>query len=80
MAPLTAEELSRHPEYPHTIWDLKPAHQGKAVVAKDRGGPFNIAYEVHGHGHRHVVVSGPTFHTSNMMRCTSGSKESLGLG
>jgi len=62
MAPLTAEELLRHPEYPYTIWDLKPAHKGKAVVAKDRGGPFNIAYEIHGHGDRHLVVSGSTFH------------------
>ncbi|EDU39578.1 MhpC hydrolase or acyltransferase alpha beta hydrolase superfamily [Pyrenophora tritici-repentis] len=55
MAPLTAEELLKHPEYPHTIWDLKPSHKGKAVVAKDRGGPFNIAYEIHGHGDRHLV-------------------------
>ncbi|RMZ66451.1 alpha beta hydrolase [Pyrenophora seminiperda CCB06] len=55
MAPMTAEELPKHPEYPHTIWDLKPAQQGKAFVAKDRGGPLNIAYEVHGHGSRHLV-------------------------
>ncbi|KAF1832889.1 alpha/beta-hydrolase [Decorospora gaudefroyi] len=55
MAPLTAEELLQHPEYPHTIWDLKPQQQGKASVAKDRGGPLNIAYEVHGKGHRHLV-------------------------
>ncbi|KAH6858629.1 Alpha/Beta hydrolase protein [Alternaria alternata] len=55
MAPMTAEELSNHPEYPHTIWDLKPEKKGKAVVAKDRGGPLNIAYEIHGHGDRHLV-------------------------
>lgn len=54
---MTAEELLKHPEYNHTIWDLKPEKQGKAAVAKDRGGPINIAYEVHGHGNRHLVVS-----------------------
>jgi hypothetical protein len=59
MAPLTVEELEKHPEYPHTIWDLKPEKQGKVAVAKDRGGPLQIAYEIHGHGNRHLVVSGP---------------------
>ena len=57
MAPLTAEELQKHPEYEHTIWNLKPSLQGKVAVANDRGGPFNIAYEVHGHGNRKLVVS-----------------------
>ncbi|KAI4929756.1 hypothetical protein J4E86_011698 [Alternaria arbusti] len=55
MAPMTVEELQQHPEFNHTIWDLKPEKKGKAVVAKDRGGPLNIAYEVHGHGDRHLV-------------------------
>jgi hypothetical protein len=57
MAPMTAEELLKHPEYDHTIWDLKPEKKGKVSVAKDRGGPIDIAYEVHGHGDRHLVVS-----------------------
>lgn len=57
MAPLTAEELQKHPEYEHTIWKLKPDQEGKVAVAKDRGGPVNIAYEVHGHGDRKIVVS-----------------------
>lgn len=57
MAPLTPQELQKHPEYEHTIWKLKPSLQGKVAVAKDRGGPFNIAYEVHGHGDRKLVVS-----------------------
>lgn len=57
MAPLTAEELARHPEYEHTIWKLKPDQEGKVAVANDRGGPINIAYEVHGHGDRKIVVS-----------------------
>jgi hypothetical protein len=61
MTPLTAEELLQHPEYPHTKWELKAEKEGKVPVAKDRGGPINIAYEVHGHGDRHLVVSSPTF-------------------
>lgn len=61
MAPLTIEELLEHPEYNHTVWHLKPEKQGKVAVANDRGGPINIAYEVHGHGDRHLVVSDFTF-------------------
>lgn len=57
MAPLTPEELQQHPEYNHTIWDLKPTQKGKVPVAQGRGGPINIAYEVHGSGDRHLVVS-----------------------
>lgn len=57
MTPMTAEELQKHPEFNHTVWDLKPAGQGKVAVAKDRGGPINIAYEIHGSGDRHLVVS-----------------------
>lgn len=62
MAPMTAEELKAHPEYDHTIWDLKPEKQGKHAVANDRGGPINIAYEVHGTGDRHLVVSLVSLH------------------
>jgi hypothetical protein len=57
MAPMTAEELQKHPEYDHTIWDLKPEKKGKVTVANGRGGPIDIAYEVHGKGDRHMVVS-----------------------
>ncbi|OCL06805.1 alpha/beta-hydrolase [Glonium stellatum] len=53
--PMTAAELVLHPEYPHITWDLQPAKKGKAVVATGRGGPINIAYEIHGHGSRHLV-------------------------
>lgn len=59
MTPLTVEQLQKHPEYEHTIWKLTPDHEGKVTVAKDRGGPINIAYEVHGHGDRKIVVSMP---------------------
>jgi hypothetical protein len=54
--PMTPDELQQHPEYNHIIWDLKPSQKGKIAVAKNRGGPINIAYEVHGHGNRHLVV------------------------
>ncbi|KAF9741881.1 hypothetical protein PMIN06_008006 [Paraphaeosphaeria minitans] len=53
--PMTADELPKHPEYEHTIWDLKPTQAGKVAVAQGRGGPLNIAYEVHGHGNIHLV-------------------------
>lgn len=53
--PLTAAEILAHPEYPHTQWDLKPTSAGRVEVAAGRGGPFKLAYEVHGHGPRHIV-------------------------
>ena len=56
MAPMTAEELLKHPEYEHTIWDLEPTQKAKLPVAAGRGGPLNIAYEVHGRGKIHLVV------------------------
>ncbi|KAF2680385.1 alpha/beta hydrolase-like protein [Lentithecium fluviatile CBS 122367] len=52
---MTAEQLRKHPEYNHTVWDLKPAQKGKLAVAHGRGGPLKIAYEVHGHGNTHLV-------------------------
>lgn len=61
MAPMTAAELKQHPEYNHTIWHLKPEKKDKIAVANDRGGPINIAYEVHGTGDRHLVVSLPLY-------------------
>jgi hypothetical protein len=71
MAPLTVEELQQHPEYNHTIWDLKPTKKGKVPVAKDRGGPINLAYEVHGSGDRHLVVSCSIFGLCKLQRPTS---------
>ncbi|ORY01192.1 alpha/beta hydrolase-like protein [Clohesyomyces aquaticus] len=52
---MTVAELVQHPEYRHTIWPLKPTQSGKIAVAKNRRGPINIAYEVHGHGNRRLV-------------------------
>lgn len=56
---MTADELLTHPEYPHTVWDLKPEAKAKVPVAKDRGGPLNIAYEIHGRGSTRLVVCRP---------------------
>ena len=58
--PMTADELLKHPEYEHTIWKLEPTQAGKVPVAKERGGPLNIAYEVHGRGNTHLVVRCPS--------------------
>ena len=56
-APLTAAELSRHPEFDQVVWDLKPAKKGKVTVAEGRwGGPININYEIHGNGPVLLVV------------------------
>ncbi|KAF2183076.1 alpha/beta-hydrolase [Zopfia rhizophila CBS 207.26] len=53
--PMAPDELVAHPEYKHTTWYLKSEKEGRIAVAKGRGGPFNIAYEVHGHGNCHLV-------------------------
>ena len=54
--PLTAAEVLAHPEYPHAHWDLRPDKKGKVDVAKGRGGPFEVAYEIHGHGPSKIIV------------------------
>ena len=54
--PLTAAELVKHPEFKHVTWALKPAKKGKVDVAKGRGGPLQIAYEIHGNGPTKLVV------------------------
>ncbi|KAF2139749.1 uncharacterized protein K452DRAFT_275235 [Aplosporella prunicola CBS 121167] len=53
--PMTAAEVEKHPEFPYVTWDLKPEKKGKLAVAAGRGGPLNIAYEIHGHGPCHIV-------------------------
>ena len=54
--PFTVAEVLEHPAYPHVIWDLQPTKKGKVAVANGRGGPFDIAFEVHGSGPNHLVV------------------------
>ncbi|KAI9737575.1 MAG: hypothetical protein M1834_009730 [Cirrosporium novae-zelandiae] len=52
---LKVSELIEHPEYAHVTWPLQPTKKDKVAVATNRGGPFNIAYEIHGHGPIHMV-------------------------
>jgi hypothetical protein len=54
--PLTAVELTEHPEFPHVNWKLQPNQAGKIDVAAGRGGPFKLAYEIHGHGPNKLIV------------------------
>ena len=53
--PMTVAEVQEHPEYPHVQWDLKPDSKGKINVAAGRGGPFKLAYEIHGHGLKSIL-------------------------
>jgi pimeloyl-ACP methyl ester carboxylesterase len=52
----SVDETVKHPAYPNTIWDLKPQKKGKAAVAHTRGGPIDIAYEIHGNGPQKLVL------------------------
>ena len=56
MAQLTAAELEAHPNFGKTRRELQPDQKGRCRVATHRGGPLEIAYEVHGHGPVHIVV------------------------
>jgi len=42
-------------EYANVISLPEPESRGKVVVAKDRGGPFKIAYQIYGTGDTHLV-------------------------
>ena len=55
--PLTVAEIVEHPAFDSVIWDLKPTTKGKCAVAHARGGPIDIAYEIHGTGPIKLVVS-----------------------
>ncbi|KAM0441188.1 hypothetical protein ACHAPT_000494 [Fusarium lateritium] len=52
----SAEETLKHPAYPATIWALEPHQKGKHPVARDRGGPVGIAWEIHGDGPIKLVL------------------------
>lgn len=52
----STEETVNHLAYPGTVWGLEPHQQGKVAAAKDRGGPVNIAWEIHGSGPIKLVV------------------------
>ena len=55
--PLSAVDILNHPEFEHVTWPLKPAEKGQFAVAKGRGGPIQISYEIHGTGPTKLVVS-----------------------
>ncbi|KAF2860822.1 alpha/beta-hydrolase [Piedraia hortae CBS 480.64] len=52
---LTADEVLEHPEFPHVNWELKPDKKEKINVASGRGGPFKLAYELHGRGPKKII-------------------------
>jgi len=49
-------QILAHPSYPDTIWKLTPTQTEYLPVAKGRGGPFKLHYEVHGQGPVKLVV------------------------
>lgn len=55
--PLTVDEIIQHPGFQNVIHNLNPTTRGTVAVAHNRGGPINIAYEVHGSGPIHIIVS-----------------------
>ncbi|KAL0933242.1 alpha/beta hydrolase (glycylpeptide N-tetradecanoyltransferase) [Colletotrichum truncatum] len=53
---LSALQISQHPAYATTKWNLQPDSSGFVNVAESRpGGPFPLWYEIHGHGPLKVV-------------------------
>lgn len=59
---MKAAEIKNHPAFPTTTWRLQPTQEGKLQVAKDRGGPLGLSWEIHGEGKERLVVSsGPAY-------------------
>jgi hypothetical protein len=61
MAPMKAAEIVVHPEFPYVNWNITPSRKERIVVGRDRGGPFRIAFEIHGKGPIRMVVSFKVF-------------------
>ncbi|KAJ4292870.1 hypothetical protein N0V88_005528 [Collariella sp. IMI 366227] len=55
LVPSVAETL-KHPAFPTAIWNLEPDRKGLVPVAKGRGGPINISWEIHGSGPVKLVL------------------------
>lgn len=53
---LSAEEVQNHPEFAHVNWKLPYERRERIDVANGRGGPFKMAYELHGRGPQKTVV------------------------
>ncbi|TPX15318.1 uncharacterized protein E0L32_004595 [Thyridium curvatum] len=52
----TVAATLKHPSYPDATWALEPTRSGRIPVAEGRGGPFNLAWEVHGEGPIKVIL------------------------
>lgn len=71
MPPLTAAQVLEHPEFESVVWDLKAVSKGRATVAQGRrGGPLDLAYEVHGQGPVKLVVGEPGHFLCPISKCT----------
>ena len=53
---LPAEQIKAHPGFKKLDWDLPPVKEGNCAVARGRGGPLDLWYEVHGTGDIKLVV------------------------
>lgn len=53
---LSADQVQNHPEFQHVNWDLPYEKRELIDVAAGRGGPFKLAYELHGRGPSKIVV------------------------
>lgn len=53
----SVDETLEHPAYGGAVWALEPHRQGKLAVARGRGGPMDVAWEIHGDGPVKIVVS-----------------------
>ncbi|KAG6189600.1 hypothetical protein E4U47_003293 [Claviceps purpurea] len=52
----SCEETMQHPAYNSAAWGLEPHSSGKFAVAKGRGGPLNLYWEIHGQGPTKIVL------------------------
>lgn len=77
---LTADQVTKHPEYPHVNWNLPSNKRERIEVARGRGGPFKLAYEIHGKGPRKIVVRLPSAGCSLNLGLTLLSQWIMGLG
>lgn len=52
----TVADVLKHPAFPTAVWNLEPTESGRLPVAQGRGGPLDIAWEIHGSGPIKIVV------------------------
>ncbi|OTB02930.1 hypothetical protein M426DRAFT_322175 [Hypoxylon sp. CI-4A] len=67
----SAEDVVKNPAFPTAMWQLEPHQSGVLPVAAGRGGPFNVAWEVHGDGPiKLILVCGLGFFKTAFQRQT----------